>query len=203
MSENTTTQKPMTQSQKLDLLIEGRQTLSEEHTVIDERCKKLEQQYVDLEKQGENIKFMLVNMEEQLVEQSKRIIWIEWLLRPIVILLFGFALLIVIQSKGCNILPDPSPNPGPNPKPPDEIIYVMSQAELNVIQSALNIVSREWNANQFTDLGEAVESLDALMGGSTDGVTQSVQERILVEFTGGRNFTESVDYVRSKLQVKK
>jgi len=202
----------LTQKQMFALIMEKQTSLENQCQELGNKSldlarqhKELDYQHLEIEKQCENIKTMLVDMESGLSEQSQRIIWLEYMVRPILVLLFGFALLIAANSiGGCNVIPSPTPNPipGPGPKPIDEIIYVNSETELKIIQSALRIVSREWSENRYSDLGEAVEAIDFLMGGNTDGVDQKVQERILVEFTGGRDFLESVKYVQDKLKVK-
>ena len=90
----------------------------------------------------------------------------------------------------------------PNPTPDNGKIYCTNQAELNVVQSALRIAERDWKEKADPDISEAITGLDFLMGGKEDGVHQEVQEKILVEFTGGRDFLESLAEVRNKLAIK-
>ena len=143
-------------------------------------------------------------VEKYLAEQSERIIWIQCLVQPIAILLFCFAVLLVFQSKGCNsdgVQPNPKPAP-PIPAPIEDKIYCDSQAEMNVILSALRVVEKEQSNFPDRALSEAIESLDVLMGGPKDGVKQETQEKVLVEFTGGKSFTDAVAEVKIKLTLR-
>jgi len=92
--------------------------------------------------------------------------------------------------------------PGPNPI--DDKIVVSSQEELEVILSALRLVEREWNEKPIAerDASEATMGLSHVFGDGTDGVKQNVQDKIIMEFTGGRDFLESIAYVRSQLVVR-
>jgi len=208
---------PTTQHQKLDKIMEGQKMLLESKvregeiqaqigvilTGIGENKKEIVKGQIEVNEQVTNQGETLLRIEKALADQSKRIIWLEWLIRPTVVLLFSFAILLALQSDGCSGKHrENRPRPTPSPKPVDDKIVCTSQAEMNVILSALRIVEREQQQNPQRDLYDAITALSHLFGDGKDGVKQETQDKIFVELTGGRELLESIAQVREKLTVK-
>jgi len=210
----------LTQHQKLDVIIKAQRLADEVASGRLESQSALNQKLSDtlaeIGKQQENLVENQIEVfeavldqgqaieriEKSLQQQSQRITWVGWLVRPMVILLFGLALMTAFQSEGCGCKHRPWPNPIPKPSLVDDKIVVSSQVEMNVILSALRIVEKEQQLNPDRDLYDAIEALKHLFGDGKDGVKQNVQDKIIVEFTGGRNLNDSIEYVRSKLTVR-
>jgi hypothetical protein len=114
-------------------------------------------------------------------------------------IIFVLEFLLVAYLQG---LLGPGLIPGPTPVPVRDKIVCISQEELTAVQRILNRFEGNWNDGLYSDISDAIGGLDFDMGGPKDGVTQEVQEQIINEFTGGRDFLESLADVRSKLTTK-
>jgi len=135
----------LTQKQMFALIVEKQKQIDKQHQLMDLDHKQVLEKIAGLENQAEQTKSILENIEETVEFQAENITWIEWLVRPMAIIVLIFAMIVAINSiKGCAMPipwpgpnPSPIPGPGPQPKPnPEEekaISICMKANEMNKI----------------------------------------------------------------------